>query len=250
MEFDFDPLAKRYAGSIKELPQSYIRLIASTFNLHATSRIIDMGCGSGLLTVPLAKYSNFVFGVDISHQMIEIAKSQPSGSNVFWVEKDIEHYDFQACDLIISYESIHLFPNTAKLLQKCADGLNKNAYLCMGWCFYNWELLLEHEIVTTFKKHGVDWGEWSYQKFNKFYELIDSKKIKGLTPTKNAHIGIYQEWQVSEIVEYITSISKALNLTEGENIHIQSELMDAIKKKHGNVIKGDTQFWIRYSQRR
>lgn len=206
----------------------------------------------GVLTLPLSEISEFVSGLDISHIMLDIAKKQPNGEDVKWIEKDVDTYKFKESyyDLIMSYESLHLFPNTQKLLQRCSNALKDGGILCMGWCIYNWEMLLEREIVSIFNNHGVIWGEWSYQKFNKFQELIDSSKIIGLSSTKSAFIEIYQEWEVAEIVKYITSISKALSFSKMEYTVIQTELMNTIKQRYGNIIKGKTQFWIRYSQKR
>lgn len=252
MKDSFDSFASQYSESIKELPKSYINMIVDVFGLKSFSKVIDLGCGSGVLTLPLANFSSFVSGLDISHNMIEIARERSRNTAIKWIEEDVELFDFQGkdYDLIVSYESIHLFPNTKKLLQRCERGLKVGGAICMGWCFYNWELLLEDEIVTTFNNHGIVWGEWSYQKFDKFKNIIDSGEIEGLTPTKSAHIGIYEEWSVCEIVKYITSISKALSLTENEQEIIREELTDLINKKYGNRIKGNTEFWIRYSEKR
>jgi len=251
MNLGFDLLAKQYTESVRSLPQSYIDLVVDTFKLRSFSQIIDLGCGSGLLTFPLANVSKRVSGLDISHNMIELAKSNLNDGTINWIESDIDKYIFQDSyyDLIISYESIHLFPDTKKLLIKCSNGLKDGGSVCMGWCFYNWEVLLEKEIVSAFKNHGIIWGEWSYQKFYKFRDLIDSGSIKKLTPTKSVYINDQQEWSVNDIVEYITSISKAINLSKNHKEGIKKELTEVITSKYGQLIKGNTQFWIMYSHK-
>lgn len=252
MNNDFNSIASQYTKSLKSLPEQYISLIANTFKLQTDSKIIDLGCGSGLLTFPLVEISDFISGLDISHNMIQIARNHPKGSLVNWIEKDVDTFKFHKSyyDLIISYESIHLFPNIKKILQHSSDGLKKGGNVCMGWCVYNWEELLKNEIVSTFNRYGVIWGEWGYQKCNKFKELIDNGEIIGLTPVKSACVEIYQEWTVVEIVSYITSISRALNLSDYAHTTIKKELIYLITKKYGDIIKGNTQFWIRYSEKR
>ena len=133
MEFNFDLLAIRYSESVKDLPESYISLIKNTFGLHSKSRIIDLGCGSGLLTFPLSQVSFCVSGLDISHKMIAIAKSKMRDNNIEWIENDVELFKFipSYYDLIISYESIHLFPHTEKLLERCLDALKVGGIICM-----------------------------------------------------------------------------------------------------------------------
>lgn len=252
MIFDFNSIATNYSENLKKLPEEYITLIINNFRINNTSKILDLGCGSGLLTIPLSQYSINISGLDISHNMLNIAKAKNSEKNIIWIESDVSSYDFQEnyYDLIISYESIHLFPNIRNVLQSCANSLKPEGAICMGWCFYNWERLLRNEIVMTFKNHGINWGEWSYQKFNKFNELINGNKVVGLTDTYSKYVEVYEEWTVIEIVKYITSISKAFLITDNEKKIIQKELMEKIIPKYGTQINGNTQFWIRYSIKR
>jgi len=252
MKNNFDNFAKMYSDCLHELPEEYISLIKNTFYLNKLSRVVDIGCGSGLLTFPLSKISQNVLGIDISHNMIEIAKKHTGSDSITWIEKDIDHYKFANLyyDLIIAYESIHLFQNTEKLLRNCLAGLKHNGFLCMGWCFYNWELILQEEIVGVFKHYGIDWGEWGFQKFDYFKNLLNSGIISGLSYTEEKFINVYQEWAVEQIVVHLTSISKVVGLNKKNREKTRNSLFESITKKYGNTISGDTQFWIRYSQKR
>jgi SAM-dependent methyltransferase len=50
--------------------------------------VLDLGCGTGILTVTFAGQSRKVVGVDPSHNMLEYAKSRPGGEVVDWVHGD------------------------------------------------------------------------------------------------------------------------------------------------------------------
>jgi SAM-dependent methyltransferase len=50
--------------------------------------IIDIGCGTGLLTSELARCGHTMIGVDPEHAMLEVGRSRPSGDKVHWVEGD------------------------------------------------------------------------------------------------------------------------------------------------------------------
>ena len=50
--------------------------------------ILDVGCGTGILTVTLAAPGRKVVGIDPSHNMLEHAKARPSGEGVDWVLGD------------------------------------------------------------------------------------------------------------------------------------------------------------------
>ncbi len=50
--------------------------------------VLDLGCGTGLLTARLAQQGNSATGVDPAAAMLAIAKSQPGAQGVTWVQGD------------------------------------------------------------------------------------------------------------------------------------------------------------------
>lgn len=63
----------------------YYRALAETLNAR---RIIDLGCGTGLLTRALARPGRSVRGIDPSRTMIDWARRQPRAQEVSWIEGD------------------------------------------------------------------------------------------------------------------------------------------------------------------
>jgi SAM-dependent methyltransferase len=62
--------------------------IARTFGLDGAARVLDLGCGPGTLTVPLAHFAGDVVGLDPEPEMIAQARAQATESgrsNVRWV---------------------------------------------------------------------------------------------------------------------------------------------------------------------
>lgn len=53
------------------------------------SRILDLGCGTGLLSARLAEQGHSVTGIDPAAAMLEIARRRPGGDRVRWLEGDI-----------------------------------------------------------------------------------------------------------------------------------------------------------------
>jgi SAM-dependent methyltransferase len=51
-------------------------------------RIVDLGCGTGLLTRRLATAGRSVTGIDPSPTMLDWARRQPGSGNVTWIEGD------------------------------------------------------------------------------------------------------------------------------------------------------------------
>lgn len=251
MEYSFDTLAKKYVNSIRNLPEEYIKMISNTFNLDINTRVLDLGCGNGLLTFPIYNYSHNITGLDVSHNMIELARKRDKNNQIKWVQSDVLEYEFPQSyyDLIITYESMHLFPNLHQVIKNTAYGLRKGGFLCMGWCYYNWEFVLEQEIVDIFHKHGVDWGEWSYQRLDDFKKIIKSTDDFSFNSITEKYIFVQETWKVNEIVGYITSISKALTLDKYDIDIIKQELTEQLLNRYGENFIGDTQFWIKYAQK-
>jgi SAM-dependent methyltransferase len=56
------------------------------------SRILDLGCGTGLLCDAYAALNHDVTGVDPSAAMLEIARRKPHGNAIEWVQSSAQNY--------------------------------------------------------------------------------------------------------------------------------------------------------------
>jgi len=77
--------------------------------------VVDLGCGTGNMTIPLARSGFSVFGIDISSEMLSVARSKwdeptsPSGyrnenGNIRWLQQDMRDWDLpQPVDAVISF---------------------------------------------------------------------------------------------------------------------------------------------------
>jgi ubiquinone/menaquinone biosynthesis C-methylase UbiE len=64
---------------------AYYRALAEEIGARS---IIDLGCGTGLLTRSLARAGRTVIGVDPSRTMLDYARRQPSSESVTWIHGD------------------------------------------------------------------------------------------------------------------------------------------------------------------
>lgn len=67
-------------------------------------QVIDLGCGTGSIAIPLAKRGYRVTGVDLSAEMLAVAydKMKREQVQVTWVEQDMRELDLPAADAVIS----------------------------------------------------------------------------------------------------------------------------------------------------
>ncbi|WP_247879205.1 bifunctional 2-polyprenyl-6-hydroxyphenol methylase/3-demethylubiquinol 3-O-methyltransferase UbiG [Brucella sp. 6810] len=65
-------------------------------------RVLDLGCGTGLLCDAYASRGHNVTGVDPAKAMLDVARARPYGSNVNWVETTAQTFSTDKCfDLIV-----------------------------------------------------------------------------------------------------------------------------------------------------
>ena len=103
--------------------------------LRAESRILDAGCGAGVLALDIAKKSFHVYGIDISQKMIDICEESFSHSGI-----DSQKYEFRVGDVV-----------EAKLSPETFDGV-----IAMGFLEYqNDELEALSSLCNTLRPGGI-----------------------------------------------------------------------------------------------
>jgi SAM-dependent methyltransferase len=78
-------------------PDFYLDL---ALDIGATT-VIDLGCGTGIITCALARAGYRVTGVEPSPAMLAVARSRPGAERVRWVEGDASHLGSPGADLVI-----------------------------------------------------------------------------------------------------------------------------------------------------
>ena len=114
-----DPREALYAHRARrQSPATYTELVGY-LPRHAR-RALDLGCGSGLLTLQLAAQVRFVIGLDISPAMLMLARERQRElgcTNVAWVVARAEEPPFRpgSMDYIVSRYAIRLTDMAATL---------------------------------------------------------------------------------------------------------------------------------------
>jgi ubiquinone/menaquinone biosynthesis C-methylase UbiE len=102
-------------------------------------KILDVGCGQGRLTIPLASDGHLVEGVDISPEAINLAKKYTIERNLntkFWI-KDVEvpfnEINSEVYDCILCIESIYMIKNYENLIAEMHRLLKKGGLLFIAF---------------------------------------------------------------------------------------------------------------------
>lgn len=127
--------------------------------------VLDLCCGDGIHTFPMAKYSATITAVDISPNSIELCKKRASVMNLHNVSfqlQDIEKLDYpeNSFDIVtmvgsLSYTDLQVFFETLKRIIKpdghfiCVDSLNENPFYRFNRYLH---YLKGHRSASTLKR--------------------------------------------------------------------------------------------------
>lgn len=167
-------------------------------SLLTQQKIIDIGCGGGILTESLAKLNANVTGIDLNAALIETAKMHQRQSNLN-IDMNIEYLETSAetladkrpgyYDIVTCFELLEHVPNPVSMVTACAQLLKPGGQLFLSTLnrnikSYLFAILGAEYIFKLLPPHTHD-----YAKFIKPRELahwlrqanLYLKEIKGIT---------------------------------------------------------------------
>ncbi|MEG1980988.1 MAG: methyltransferase domain-containing protein [Clostridia bacterium] len=108
-DVNYHKMAKKYDQIFKK-SASDIKLIA------------DIGCGTGSLSIELAKMGYDVIAVDSSTQMLEMAKAKENTNDILFINQKIENLDlYGTIDGCVASLDVINHIVSPKILQRCFD---------------------------------------------------------------------------------------------------------------------------------
>jgi 2-polyprenyl-6-hydroxyphenyl methylase/3-demethylubiquinone-9 3-methyltransferase len=136
----FDELAASWwdpegeSRPLHELNPARLRFIMERVGLTG-SRVVDIGCGGGILSESLAIQGADVTGIDIATKALDVARlhMEETGANVNYVEATAEDYAGQfpdSCDVVTCMELLEHVPDPLSVVSASASLLKPG-----GHCF-------------------------------------------------------------------------------------------------------------------
>ncbi|KGQ69837.1 bifunctional 3-demethylubiquinol 3-O-methyltransferase/2-polyprenyl-6-hydroxyphenol methylase [Chelonobacter oris] len=172
-EGDFKPIHR-----LNPLRSAYIlRQAGGLFG----KRVLDVGCGGGILSESMARQGASVIGIDMSPQPLQIAREHAiaSGLQIDYRQTTIEDFltDLQQrqaekFDVVTCMEMLEHVPDPRAVVQSCRALLNKNGVLffsTINRTLKAWALVV---IGAEYVLKMLPRGTHDYEKFIKPSELL------------------------------------------------------------------------------
>jgi SAM-dependent methyltransferase len=77
-----DELARRYDESVADAPVLAVDVAFAERHFPIPGRLIDLGCGTGRLSLPFAQQGYWVLGVDLSAEMLKVTGAKAAAAGV------------------------------------------------------------------------------------------------------------------------------------------------------------------------
>nr|WP_319373478.1 class I SAM-dependent methyltransferase [uncultured Methanobacterium sp.] len=131
----WDNIAPKFSQWMEK--DDYPKKILSRIIIHPNDSVLDIGCGSGAITIPLAQNAKTVIAMDISGKMLEILTEQAEKSgleNINTLNKRIEDVTSEEVgehDVIVASRSLNGVANIQEELEKINKIAQKYVFITL-----------------------------------------------------------------------------------------------------------------------
>lgn len=156
----------------------------------SNKRILDLGCGGGILSEALAKEGGIVTGLDLAHNSIEVAKLHlyESNLNINYQCVDVGDYSGDKFDVISCMEMLEHVPDPEYIIANCVKNLATDGYLFLSTLNRTFKSYFLGILMAEYVMNLIPKGTHDYKKFIKPSELrvilnkynLDIVDIKGI----------------------------------------------------------------------
>jgi 2-polyprenyl-6-hydroxyphenyl methylase/3-demethylubiquinone-9 3-methyltransferase len=174
-----------------------------SLNCLAGLRILDIGCGAGLLCEPLTRLGAQVIGVDPSATNISVAKlhAERGHLSIDYRCTTIEEMDpRERFDIVLAMEVVEHVANVGMFLDRCASLLKPSSMLVASTINRNWK---SFALAIVGAEYVLRWLPRGTHQWDKFVTPAELERYLGdvnLTITEQAGVvynPLADKWTVS-----------------------------------------------------
>ena len=174
----FNPIRIEY---ILEKIRLHFNLTESKSDTFKELKILDIGCGGGLISEPMARLGAKVTGIDASLKNIKVAElhSKKNNLSINYLNKSPEQLkNFEEYDVILNLEIVEHVKNVDLYIQSCQKLIKKNGIMFTATINRTLASYIKAIIGAEYILRWLPIGTHDWNKFLKPREI--EEKIKNL----------------------------------------------------------------------
>ena len=142
-------------------------------NIKKKDKVLDIGCGNGILTFDLSKKAKKVVGIDIQAEKIKEAKKKFNCDNIIYIVGDATIYSFgERFDAIILSNVLEHIKNRVKFLTKVKK-LAPKILIRVPMLNRDWLTLYKRELQIEWRLDPTHSTEYTLESFKKELNQAD-----------------------------------------------------------------------------
>ncbi|MDI6820153.1 MAG: class I SAM-dependent methyltransferase [Candidatus Hodarchaeaceae archaeon] len=114
----YDLTAYMYDQRYGEIQRKKYQVLAK--NLPRANRALDVGCGTGMFLSLLSQKAKFIVGIDMSAEMLQIARKRAAGAALVQADADNLPFADGSFDVIVSVTLLQNMPDPAFTVREFA----------------------------------------------------------------------------------------------------------------------------------
>ena len=184
----FNPIRIEY---ITENIRNYYKIKNNKTNYLEDLKILDIGCGGGLISEPMARLGAKVTGIDASEKNIKVAKlhAKNSGLQIKYLKSSPENLtDLNEYDVILNLEIVEHVEDVKLFIASCYKLLKKNGLMFTATLNRSFTSYVKAIIGAEYVLRWLPIGTHDWNKFLKpeelerllFEQKFSTLDIKGL----------------------------------------------------------------------
>lgn len=163
------------------------------------ARLVDVGCGGGILSEALAKKGARVVGVDMAQESIEVAKRHAIECNLeidYRVSTAETQAEDESCgfDVVVCMEMLEHVPDSESVIKSCAALVKSGGKVFFSTLNRHPKAFALSIVAAEYILNWIPKGTHSYKTFIKPSELAEKARRYGLNVVAISGIG-YAPWQ-------------------------------------------------------
>ena len=160
--------------------------------------ILDIGCGGGLVSIPLSKVGYDVTGLDASSENIKVAQSRNSKAKFICSSAEQLCEEGNKYDVVLALEVVEHVDNIDLFLNSCVKLLKKNGILIVSTINRTLKSLMFAKIGAEYVLGWLPKGTHQWDKFLTPTEVKSYVKTKVVDEAGMIYRPFSKKWEISD----------------------------------------------------